>query len=183
MDWSKTTLAQSFMPWHIKGDGNCLFNAIAYAYFYSDTNFYTKKLKKWVVEEFVQHPSWYNKDHPSYCFPFGKNSAIVLKDSFEFNYLVTTLSKDVLGDMNHLLALSAVLKSPIESFYPQLPHNHPNSMTIIGREVENVPPTIRVMWTTTKLPKSFEQFEPNHFVPLIPLDNLNDTLDKRSSTT
>ena len=45
------------------------------------------------------------------------------------------------------------------------------SRVIIGRNVpnpDNIDTEIKIMWTSTEIPKKIENFIPNHFVPLIP---------------
>ena len=65
-------------------------------------------------------------------------------------------------DLNHILALYAVLKTPIESYFPAIQGvTHPYCRIITGRNVKELDclePGIRVMWTTTNLPKELDNF-------------------------
>lgn len=79
------------------------------------------------------------------------------------------------ADIVHFYALSAAIKSPIQSVYPQLPDD--NSLTevysrkVVGRGVDgHNNAVLAVLWTMTdSTERKVGVFTPNHFVPL--LDN------------
>ena len=122
-----------------------------------------------------EHPEWYNKDDPKFCSPFANDSEILL-ENFAF-YCENTPKLNEWCDMNHILALSAVLNSPIESYYPPIQCIvSPYSRILMGRgvaEPTNPDTTLKIMWTCTELPEMIQDFVPNHFVPLIRLPKEN----------
>ena len=85
------------------------------------------------------------------------------------------------SDINHILALSAVLETPIDVHHPTLEDiASPFSRVIRGRGVqqnENLEP-IRIMWTSTVFPQQFTELQINHFVPLVSLEQLDKNILK-----
>ena len=161
-------LLESFLPWKTNGDGNCLFRAASIAA-YNDERQY-KQLRWRVFQEIRDYPEWYDKDDPNYCSPFANDLGINL-ETYSY-YFVSTPKDGVWSDINHILALSAVLNAPIMSYFPSVQRNVSSySRILIGRNVSR-PDTfdniIRIMWTATKVPRNIENFVPNHFVALIP---------------
>ena len=136
---------------------------------YNDERQY-KQLRWRVFEEIRDYPEWYDKDDPNYCSPFANDLGINL-ETYSY-YFVSTPKDGVWSDINHILALSAVLNSPIMSYFPSVQRNVSSySRVLIGRNVsrpDNFDNVIRIMWTATKVPRNIENFVPNHFVPLIP---------------
>ena len=169
-------LLQAVMPIKIIGDGNCLFRAASIAA-YGDETKHTD-LRHRVFLEMKENPKWYNKDDPNFSSPFANDLEIMLAD-FSY-YIENTPKSNSWCDINHLLALSAVLNTPVESYYPPIQSIvSPYSRIIIGRGVnESEEPDIKfkIMWTTTNLPHQLKEFVPNHFVPLIPVSANNDKI-------
>ena len=114
--------------------------------------------------------SWYDKDDPSYCSPFANDLGIHL-ENYSY-YFVSTPKDGVWSDINHILATSAVLNTPIMSYFPSVQSSVSSfSRVLIGRNVpkpDEMDVKIKIMWTSTEFPKKIENFIPNHFVPLIP---------------
>ena len=167
-------LLEVVMPRKTIGDGNCLFRAVSIAVFKDDRKH--ADLRQKVFQEIKEHPEWYNKDHSKFCSPFANDNEIVLED---YNYYLENTPKlNEWCDINHILALSAVLEQPIESYFPPI-HSivSPFSRIIKGRGVKDLdePDTkIKVMWTVTELPQQIKDFRPNHFVPLTPFCTINE---------
>ena len=161
-------ILESVVPWKTVGDGNCLFRAAAIAA-YNDERRHSK-LRWNVFQEIRDNPTWYDKDDPNYCSPFVNDLGINL-ENYSY-YCVSTHKDGVWSDINHILALSAVLNTPIMSYFPSVQSTvNSFSRVIIGRNVpkpDNIDTEIKIMWTSTEIPKKMENFIPNHFVPLIP---------------
>ena len=161
-------LLESFIPWKTVGDGNCLFRAISIAA-YNDEKRHVQ-LRWQVFQEIRDNPTWYDKDDPSYCSPFANDLGIHL-ENYSY-YFVSTPKDGVWSDINHILATSAVLNTPIMSYFPSVLSTVSSfSRVLIGRNVprpDDMDVKIKIMWTSTKFPKKIENFIPNHFVPLIP---------------
>ena len=161
-------ILESVVPWKTVGDGNCLFRAAAIAA-YNDERRHSK-LRWNVFQEIRDNPTWYDKDDPNYCSPFVNDLGINL-ENYSY-YFVSTPKDGVWSDINHILALSAVLNTPIMSYFPSLQHTvNSFSRIVIGRNVskpDNMETKVKIMWTSTEVPKKIENFIPNHFVPLIP---------------
>ena len=96
------------------GDGNCFFRASSWALYKTDEHH--KRLRDQIYHEFKENQAWYDKDHPSFCSPFAKDPRIVLK-KYE-DYLTTTPKLGEWSDINHVLALSAVIQSTVELYSP-----------------------------------------------------------------
>ena len=161
-------LLESFIPWKTVGDGNCLFRAISIAA-YNDEKRHVQ-LRWEVFQEIRDNPTWYDKDDPSYCSPFANDLGIHL-ENYSY-YFVSTPKDGVWSDINHILATSAVLNTPIMSYFPSVQSSVSSfSRVLIGRNVpkpDDMDVKIKIMWTSTEFPKKIENFIPNHFVPLIP---------------
>ena len=157
------------VPCKTIGDGNCLFRAVSLAA-YNDESWHTQ-LRWHVFQEIRDYPEWYDKDDPNYCSPFANDMGIHL-ENYSY-YFVSTPKDGVWSDINHILAISAVLNAPIMSYFPSFETTVSSySRIVIGRNVSmpvNFDNIIRIMWTTTVAPKHIKNFIPNHFVPLIPL--------------
>ena len=161
-------ILESFVPLKTVGDGNCLFRATSIAAYNDESRH--RKLRWKVYQEIRDNPTWYDKDHPKYCSPFANDLEINLEN---YSYYCASTHKDgVWSDINHILALSAVLNTPIMSYFPSVQSTvNSFSRVIIGRNVpkpDNIDTEIKIMWTSTEIPKKIENFIPNHFVPLIP---------------
>ena len=146
-----------------------LYRAVSFAQF-DDASRYQELVIK-VLLEFRHNPTWYNKNHPLFCSPFANNPDIFLEDYSNYLESINSFGGGIFCDINHILALSAVLETPIESYFPTIRGiTHSYSRIIKGRgvkEEDDVEPGIRIMWTSTNLPNNLENFIPNHFVPLI----------------
>ena len=160
-------LLEFAVPYKTIGDGNCLFRAVSIAA-YNDESWHTQ-LRWHVFQEIRDYPEWYDKDDPNYCSPFANDMGIHL-ENYSY-YFVTTPKDGVWSDINHILAISAVLNAPIMSYFPSVETTVSSySRIVIGRNVlkpVNFDNIIRIMWTSTEFPKNIENFIPNHFVPLI----------------
>ena len=168
LELTNPSLLEVVMPWKIYRD-NSFYRAAAFAFFKDETQhqeLYTK-----VSREFRHNPTWYNKDHELFCSPFASDPEIFLEDYSNYLESMNSFGGGIFCDINHILALSAVLETPIESYFPTIRGiTHPYSRIIKGRgvkEEDDVEPGIRIMWTSTNLPNNLENFIPNHFVPLI----------------
>ena len=168
LEWFNPALLQVVMPMKTMGDGNCLFRAASIAVYGDETRH--AYLRQRVFLEMKENPKWYNKDDPNFCSPFANDLEILLED-FSY-YIENTPKSNAWCDVNHILALSAVLNKPIESYYPPIRSIvSPFCRIIIGRGIDesNEPdPKVKIMWTSTNLPQQATEFIPNHFVPLIP---------------
>ena len=161
-------MLESVVPCKTTPDGNCLFRAASIAV-YGDESKHVE-LRKKVFNEMKNNPQWYDKSDPNFCSPFA-NDLEILIESYSF-YIENTPKSNEWSDINHILALSAVLMSPIESYYPSVGGVcNPFGRLIVGRgvpEVEENETKLAFMWTSTTFPEEMEDFRPNHFVPLIP---------------
>ena len=173
LEMTNPGLLEVVMPQRTIGDGNCLFRAASHAV-YGDESRHSS-LRQLVFREIVEHPEWYNKDDPNFCSPFANDHEIIL-ENFAY-YCENTPKLNAWCDINHILALSAVLNTPIESYYPPIQSIvSPYSKVIIGRgvkEPDNPDTKLKIMWTCTELPEVIKDFRPNHFVPLILLPTNN----------
>ena len=169
LEWTNPGLLQAVMPMKTTGDGNCLFRAASIAVYGDETRH--GDLRRRVFLEMKENPKWYNKNDPNFCSPFANDLDILLED-FSY-YIENTPKSHAWCDINHILALSSVLNTPVESYYPPIESIvSPYSRIITGRGVKksDEPDTkVKIMWTTTYLPLQVKEFSPNHFVPLIPL--------------
>ena len=116
------------------------------------------------------NPNWYDKNDPNFCSPFANDPEILI-ENYSF-YIEKTPKLNEWCDINHMLALSAVLMIPIKSYHPSVGGvSNPFCRLIVGRGVpedEGVDTKLSIMWTSTIFPEKMEDFRPNHFVPLIP---------------
>ena len=162
-------LLEVVMPKRTIGDGNCLFRAASIAV-YADESRHSA-LRHLVFREMKENPEWYNKDDPNFCSPFANDHEIML-ENYSY-YIQNTPKTNEWCDINHILALSAVLNTPIESYYPPVQSIvSPYSRVLKGRgvrEPDDPDTKFKIMWTTTELPQPIKDFRPNHFVPLIPI--------------
>ena len=158
---------KSVVPLKTVGDGNCLFRAASIAVYNDESQH--MRLRRLVFQEMRDNPEWYDKDDPNYCSPFGNDLGIHL-ENYSY-YFVTTPKDGVWSDINHILALSAVLNVPILSYFPSNQRAvNSFSRVLIGRNVSSTATSdtkIKIMWTSTKAPGRIENFVPNHFVPLV----------------
>jgi len=166
LEMTNPSLLFDVMPWKTIEDGNSLFRAASIAIRKDDSMH--ADLRQRVFQEMTNHPNWYNKDDPNFWSPFGNDNEIML-ENYSY-YLTNTPKSNEPCDMNHILALSAVLNQPIEVYYPPIKDIvNAYSRVLKGRGVKepNDPDTkIKIMWTTTELPSQITEFKPNHFVPL-----------------
>lgn len=167
LNMTNPKLLEYVLPLKTVGDGNCLFRAASIA-LYSDEGRHAE-LRWRVFQEIRDNPRWYDKDDPDYCSPFANDLGINL-ENYSY-YFVSTPKDGVWSDINHILALSAVLNTPIMSYFPSVQSTVSSfSRIVIGRDVlepDNIDAEIKIMWTSTELPKTIENFITNHFVPLI----------------
>ena len=77
------------------------------------------------------------------------------------------------AELAHIYALSASIGKPIRSYFP--PHmfsefsSEPLTRKVVGRKVKLDGESVTtVMWTQMHVPRSMRDFNPNHFVPIIP---------------
>ena len=161
------SLLDVFVPRTTVGDGNCLFRAASIA-MYDDETRHTE-LRQLTFQEIRDNPTWYNKNDPNYCSPFANDPGIMI-ENYAY-YFVNTPKEGNWSDMNDMLALSAVLNTPIKSVFPSIDgDDSPYSKVLIGRNVslnEKSEAKVTVLWTSLALPNRIENFSPNHFVPLI----------------
>ena len=161
-------MLESVVPCKTTPDGNCLFRAASIAV-YEDESKHVE-LRQKVFDEMRDNPNWYDKSDPNFCSPFANDPEILI-ENYSF-YIENTPKLNEWCDINHLLALSAVLLIPIKSYHPAVGGvSNPFSRLIVGRgvpEVEGVETKLSIMWTSTIFPDQMEDFRPNHFVPLIP---------------
>ena len=159
---------ESVIPCKTTPDGNCLFKAASIAMYGDETKHV--ELRQRVFDEIRNNPNWYDKENPNFCSPFANDPEIMI-ENYSF-YIENTPKLNEWCDINHMLALSAVLMIPIKSYYPTVrSNNNPFCRVIIGRGipvVEDIETNITIMWTSTIFPENMEDFRPNHFVPLIP---------------
>ena len=173
LEMTNPGLLEFVMPQRTIGDGNCLFRAASIAVYADETRH--ASLRQLVFREMKEHPEWYNKDDPNFCSPFSNDHEILLENFA--SYCENTPKLNEWCDINHILALSAVLNIPIESYYPSIQSIvSPYSRILIGRGVkkpDNPDTALKIMWTCTELPQRIQDFVPNHFVPLIRLPTEN----------
>jgi hypothetical protein len=86
----------------------------------------------------------------------------------------TALRDGAYAEMIHLIALSAALNLPIQSFCLSGTHAidnlHPYTLYTDGRVCESrfVPDALMIMWTYCEMPLNVEDLDPNHFILLVP---------------
>ena len=162
LEMTNPSLLEVVMPKRTIRDNNSLFRAASIAVFADETRH--SALRQLVFREMNENPKWYDKDDPNFSSPF----AFFTKSIFQKH---SCKRADCLEAINHILALSAVLNTPIESYYPPIKGIvSPYSKVLKGRGVQewdNPDPKFKIMWTTTELPQSIKDFRPSHFVPLI----------------
>ena len=160
-------LLKSLLPLKTVGDGNCLFRAASIAA-YNDESRHAE-IRQRVFEEIRDNPNWYDKDDQHYCSPFGNDLSIKLENYS--TYFINTPKDGEWSDFNHILALSAVLKIPIMSYFPSNSSTTSSfTRTLCGRNVLETDASdtkITIMWTSMSVPQKIEDLKPNHFVPLI----------------
>ena len=72
------------------------------------------ELRQRVFDEIRNNPNWYDKENPNFCSPFANDPEIVI-ENYSF-YIENTPKLNEWCDINHMLALSAVLMIPIKSY-------------------------------------------------------------------
>ena len=101
---------------------------------------------------------------------------------------ITVIAKEVarphvFATPYHVMNLASVVWRPIFSVYPDFKscsciknciHRKFYPRQMFQEREESMPPVIHVMWTTL-LPRDDQNWVPNHFVPLIPLEELSVT--------
>ena len=161
-------MVESVIPCKTTPDGNCLFRAASIAVYGDETKHV--ELRQKVFNEMRDNPNWYDKNDPNFCSPFANDPEILI-ENYSF-YIEKTPKLNEWCDINHMLALSAVLMIPIKSYHPSVGGvSNPFCRLIVGRGVpedEGVDTKLSIMWTSTIFPEKMEDFRPNHFVPLIP---------------
>ena len=138
-------------------------------------------LRQKVADEIRENRNYYDKDSPNFASELAKDSRILL--SSYSHYLQETPKDGTYSDINHIYALSSVIKRPIHCFFPSTnPKNNPFQRVVIGRGVKDVKERdwkkIQIMWTASVLPSPFkiQNLIIDHFVPLIMKYDLPDVL-------
>ena len=158
--------------------GNGLYRAVSQALYIRDELFRTNRdsvlrhtdLRKKVAIEIKENQLWYDVDSPIFVSELAKEQSILL--SRYSSYVEETPKDGTLSDINHIYALSSVINSPIQCYFPSTnPNNNPFQRIVHGRGVtdELRSKKIRIMWTSTSLPKPLRisNLIIDHFVPLI----------------
>ena len=118
---------------------------------------------------------WYDKDSPNFASELAKDPRILLSNYS--HYVEETPKNGTLSDINHIYALSSVIKAPIKCYFPSTnPNNNPFQRLIVGRGVTDnkMEEIIKIMWTATQLPSplKIENLIIDTFAPLIEKNDL-----------
>jgi len=153
----------SSVPVSVTGNGNCLFNALS-VYLYGNEKF-AAEIKVKTCIEMATNASFYIKQHSASMIP-------VISPSFK------EATTDCALDGKHsstwtLQAASTVIKRNIQSVYPVV--NDPTDQyisilnTCFKPRANKSQGDVTIMWTHTSNKSS--HWTPNHFVPLVPLQD------------
>ena len=122
----------------------------------------------------LQNQSCYDADHPRYTDLIGDNR-IVTPDYSTAIQSVTRQGS--YSDMMNIYALSAVLQSPVRSYYPPVTVNEflsePFSRKVVGRGVKSsAVPCTTLMWSQLTVPRTAKDLQANHFAPMCRVNQL-----------
>lgn len=139
-------MLSEFLPVVVSGDGNCLFRSASVAMY--DTEEHHELLRLHTAIEIALYPEWYDSSQPSFRSSLREDRAVIFSPYHTLFKEVTTDGS--CSDVATISALSAVLKAPIDMYFPPLglAGVHPLSSVVIGRGVERAEPPIRIMWST-----------------------------------
>ena len=157
-------LLQQYVPLSVLGDGNCFYRSISRALCGHENLHILLRLKTAI--EIIVNRKYYDTERRSYV-DLIRDHRIIVSD---YKKLVEdTVILGSYSEMMHIYALSAVLNTPIRSFYP--PQIHPElasdafSRMVVGRNVRGASSSnITIMWTQMCIPQNAKRFSPNHFV-------------------
>jgi len=156
-----------YYPVAVAGDGNCLYRSVALALYGTQDRY--MELRARTAIEIALHRAWYDRDDAQFCAPFTDDPRIVCPSYGDLCVAVTKPGE--YADVMHILALSAVIGLPIQSYYPPLAScfsTQPLTTVILGRGVNGrKKPKVYLMWTHCGLVPSEGPVEINHFVPLL----------------
>ena len=164
-NWSQ--LLEQYISLSVLGDGNCFYRAVSRA-LCGNESFYTLLRLKTAVEIIVNR-KYYDIGRRSYVDLICDNRIIV--SDYKKKLVEDTVTLGSYSEMIHIYAVSAVLNTPIRSFYPPQiqPELAPDvfSRMVVGRNVRGASSSnIDIMWTQMYMPQNVRRFSPNHFVTL-----------------
>jgi len=194
---------RALYPCTVSSDGNCL--PACGSVFAHKTEIYAAEMRLRIIIELVQNEDLYlnndflkkgltNTRSKNLSFIYAQYSDMyvpgihltynIVKDIYRKEVMKIRIDKTYMG-IWQLHALASVLDTPIYSIYPKL--GNPNVRTdlnrlIIPRENDNHKDAIYILWTSTRTnDMTNEHWVPNHFVPVLPIDNTRITLNGKSN--
>lgn len=160
---SQPVMLEKWTPVYIEGDGNCMFRAVSQAVF--GTQDLHLQLRLLACLEVGNHRSTYDKTSGR-CHELMKRDILVPPSYQEVWNEISSVGQAC--SFVALLALSAVLKCRIGSFFPPLQSAFvsPLTMEIVGRSVTASCQSISVMWSTLSAVPDEGPVDINHIVTL-----------------
>ena len=84
------------------------------------------------------------------------------------DFLKSTCEKNTYANLYHFIAMSCVIRKPIQSFYPHSFLDNTYNRVVRGRGVSTkAGVVVTLMWTQMVVPRHSKDFHPNHLVPLL----------------
>ncbi|XP_013388573.1 uncharacterized protein LOC106157457 [Lingula anatina] len=179
IDWSSDKVAKQVLakfhpiilnthrPLAIGGDGNCLYRALSAGLY--GTERYHLHVRLITALEMITFPDEYNIHSVNYTGKLAGDAAFVESYADE---LGAVCAPGRWSGLIHLYAASAALRVPLRSYCPPILHTEylsmPLTRVIHGRGVSTKHhPEITIMWTSSSVPASQDDFRPDHFAVLI----------------
>ena len=160
----KPGLLDSYVPLSVFGDGNCMYRALSRAVY--GTEKHHLLLRLFTGLEVANHDELYDRDQPGLADLIGDRR--INSPSYQ-DMLTVVLKPGQSQELVHMFAASAVLQKPIVSHHPSSSdHFAAWTRRVVGRGVKDMPTDLRLLWSSTKVPKSAATFTANHFVLLHP---------------
>ena len=158
-------LLARFTPVTTTGDGNCMYRAISYALF--GTQSHHVHLRLLCCIELLANRSFYDSTCSQFYEPYKADPELVLQD-YE-TYVVETVKDGADADMLTILCISSVVHKPIQTHWPitvRPGKSSPFTKLVTGRDVSTLQP-IHILWTVSHFDPRRKEVVINHFVPLI----------------
>lgn len=162
--------ANEAVPVMVAGDGDCLFHS--FKTFYPTMNI--DELRARTIVELCCNKNYYE------TIKTEMNLELVDDESVEKHVLRIANNQEYTG-MLTIAALSTALGQTIESVYPNINENDPycevlnNVFTPRDKSISTSETSLRIMWSGPER-KTDRIWTPNHFVPLLPIHQLNSSI-------
>ena len=191
---------KGFVPLRSTGDGNCLFNSTSIVLHGNEKLAGILRLLVACEllahsEFYADHPQLNEMTHTEGTYTLNNLIVVLLSDERALKVYngkadtvpeaISVLAREVsrpwvYASPYHVMALSSVIGRPVYSVYPDLESRSrvrrsihrkflPRQMLLSEDDRFPMPPPIHIMWTTVSS-EDLTTWKPNHFVPLVPLE-------------